>query len=54
MGRPASLPFSSPATVTAKLRWYNSNMDSITFCISRNPGEGYCAVARGDDYALFT
>ena len=35
-------------------RGYNSGMDSIVFTITRNPGEGYCAVAEGEGYSLFT
>jgi hypothetical protein len=29
-------------------------MDTITFSVTRNPGEGYCAVARGAGYSLVT
>ena len=36
------------------LCWYNFCMDSITFSVTRNPGEGYCAVARGAGYSLVT
>jgi len=35
-------------------RRYNSAMNSIVFAITQNPGEGYTAVAEGDDCFLAT
>jgi hypothetical protein len=29
-------------------------MESIVFAVTRNPGEGYTAVAEGDAYSLVT